>query len=305
MFTKPYMMKNVLIVGATGNLGPYIVKALVKNGHHVSALMRSTSIADISKTQALTDQGVQLLEGSFEDYDSLRRACHKKDVVISCAGGDQIMNQIHLARAAEDAGVEKFIPSEFGIDPYVAEKGSCDLFDAKAAVQEQIKETGIGFTPIYTNGFMEFWATGLGELGALSPPNRVKVFGDGHMSAFMTALSDIGQYTAAIVEDPKTINKEVLISTTSSTQNEMISLWEDISGKTVEKEFVSSDQLDGIINSSTTPDRALTKIFTQLHRSVWIKGEANKERNGVLNAVSMYSDIQPLSLKAYLTNFIS
>ena len=152
---------------------------------------------------------------------------------------------------------------------------------------------------------MEFWATGLGELGAPSPPNRVKVFGDGHMSAYMTALSDIGQYTAAIVEDPKTINKEVLISTTSSTQNEMISLWEDISGKTVEKEFISSDQLDGIINSSTTPDSALTKIFTQLHRSVWIKGEANKERNGVLNAVSRYSDIQPLSLKAYLTNFIS
>lgn len=304
MFTKPHTMKNVLIVGATGNLGPHIVKALVKNGHHVSALMRSISMDDISKTQPFVDQGVQLLEGNFEDNDSLKRACRKQDVVISCAGGDQIMNQIRLAKAAQDAGVERFIPSEFGIDPYVAEKGSCDLYDAKAVVQEQIKETGIGFTPIYSNGFMEFWATGLGELGATSPPNRVKVFGDGHMSAHMTALSDIGQYTAAIVEDAKTINKEVLISTTNSTQNEMVSLWEDISGKTVEKEFVSSDQLDGIINSSTTPDSMLTKIFTQLHRSVWIKGEANKERNGVLNAVSRYSDIQPLSLKAYLTNFI-
>jgi len=271
-------MKNVLIVGATGNLGPNIVKALVKNGHQVSALMRSTSIADISKARPLTDQGVELLEGSFEDYDSLTKACREKDVVISCAGGDQIMNQIHLARAAKDASIERFIPSEFGIDPYIAERGSCDLYDAKAAVQEQIKETGIGFTPIYTNGFMEFWATGLGELGASSPPNRAKVYGDGHMSAYMTALSDIGQYTAAIVEDPETINNEVLISTTSATQNEMISLWEDISGKKVEREFVSADQLDGIINSSTTPDSMLTKIFTQLHRSVWIKGEANKER---------------------------
>jgi len=298
-------MKNVLIVGPTGNLGPHIVKALVKNGHHVSALMRSTSIADSSKTQPLTDQGVELLEGSFEDYDSLSSACREKDVVISCAGGDQIMNQIHLARAAKDAGVAQFIPSEFGIDPYIAEKGSCDLYDAKAAVQEQIKETGIGFTPIYTNGFMEFWATGLGELGALSPPDRTKVFGDGHMSAYMTALSDIGQYTAAIVEDPNTINKELLIATTSASQNEMISLWEELSGKTVTKEFVAADQLDEIIDSSTTPDNMLTRIFTQLHRSVWIKGDANKERNGVLNAVSRYSHIQPLSLKAYLTNFIN
>lgn len=298
-------MKNVLIVGATGNLGPHIVKALVNNGHHVSALMRSTSIADSSKTQSLTEQGVELLEGNFEDYHSLEKACTNMDVVISCAGGDQIMNQIHLAKAAKNAGVERFIPSEFGLDPFIAERGSCDLFDAKAAVQEQIKETGIGFTPIYTNGFMEFWATGLGELGPQSPPDRAKVYGDGNMPAFMSALSDIGQYTAAIIEDPETINKEVLIATTSSTQNEMISLWEEISGKTVEKESVSSDQLDEIINSSTTPETFLTRIFTQLHRSVWIRGEANSERDGVLNAVTRYRDIQPISLKTYLTNFIA
>ncbi|MGB5693180.1 MAG: aromatic alcohol reductase [Flavobacteriaceae bacterium] len=298
-------MKNVLVVGATGNLGPHIVKALVDDGHHVSALMRSSSIKDASKTKALTDQGVKLLEGSFEDHNSLSRACRNKDVIISCAGGDQIMNQIHLARAAKDAGAERFIPSEFGLDPFLAEKGSCDLFDAKAAVQEQIKETGIGFTPIYTNGFMEFWATGLGELGPQSPPDRAKIFGDGNMPAYMTALSDIGQYTAAIIEDPETINKEVLISTSRTTQNEMISLWEDISGKEVEKEFVSPEQLDETINSSTTPETMLTRIFTQLHRSVWVKGEGNKERNGVLNAVTRYPNIQPVSLKAYLMNFVS
>ncbi|MGB5238471.1 MAG: aromatic alcohol reductase [Flavobacteriaceae bacterium] len=298
-------MKNVLVVGATGNLGPHIVKALVDDGHHVSALMRSSSIKDASKTKALTDQGVKLLEGSFEDHNSLSRACRNKDVIISCAGGDQIMNQIHLARAARDAGAERFIPSEFGLDPFLAEKGSCDLFDAKAAVQEQIKETGIGFTPIYTNGFMEFWATGLGELGPQSPPDRAKIFGDGNMPAYMTALSDIGQYTAAIIEDPETINKEVLISTSRTTQNEMISLWEDISGKEVEKEFVSPEQLDETINSSTTPETMLTRIFTQLHRSVWVKGEGNKERNGVLNAVTRYPNIQPVSLKAYLMNFVS
>ncbi|MEX0289437.1 MAG: aromatic alcohol reductase [Flavobacteriaceae bacterium] len=298
-------MKKVLIVGATGNLGPHIVKALVKNGHKVSALMRSASMADKSKTQTLSDQGVELLEGNFEDYESLSKACEEKDVVISCAGGDQILNQVHLARAAKEKGVERFIPSEFGIDPFIAEKGSCDLFDAKAMAQEQIKGTGIGFTPIYTNGFMEFWASGLGELGAFSPPNRVKVFGDGHMSAYMTALSDIGKYTAAIVEDPQTIDKEVLIATTSSSQNEMISLWQDISGKAVETEFVSSGQLDEIINASTAPEDMLTRIFTQLHRSVWIKGEANKEREGVLNAVTSYPEIQPVSLKTYLSNFVA
>ena len=305
MFVKPFTMKNILIVGATGNLGPHIVKALVKEGHQVSALMRPSSMADATKTQPLRDQGVELVEGSMDDPDSLKSACQHKDVVISCTGGDQILNQIHLAKAAKEAGVERFVPSEFGVDPFIAEKGSCDLFDAKAAAQEQIKATGIGLTPIYTNGFMEFWATGLGELGVLSPPAQAKVFGDGNTTAFMTALSDIGKYTAAIVEDPETINKEVLIATTSSTQNEMMSLWQDISNTKVEKEFVSSDQLNEIIDSSTTPESMLTRIFTQLHRSVWIKGEGGKERDGVINAVSRYPHIQPISLKAYLNNFNS
>lgn len=298
-------MKNVLVVGATGNLGPHIVKALADKGHHVSALMRSESIGDPAKTQTLKDQGVALVEGNFEDFDSLKKACQNQDVVISCAGGDQIMNQVHLARAAKEAGVERFIPSEFGVDPFIAAKGSCDLFDAKAAVQEQIKETGIGFTPIYTNGFMEFWATGLGELGPQTPPDRAKVFGDGNTSAYMTALSDIGKYTAAIIEDPDTIDREVLISTSRATQNEMISLWEDLSGKTVEKDFVAANQLDATIDASTTPESMLTRIFTQLHRSVWIRGEANTERDGVLNAVTRYPEIQPISLKAYLRNFIN
>ena len=298
-------MKNILVVGPTGNLGPHIVKALVDKGHQVSALMRTSSINDPSKTEPLQEQGVALIEGSLEDQESLKKACQGKDVVISCAGADQIMNQVNLAKAAAVAGVERFVPSEFGVDPYVTDEDSCDLFNIKRAAQEQIKELGIGFTPIYTNGFMEFWATGFGQLGPQSPPQQVQVYGDGQAKAQVTALSDIGKYTAEIIEDPHTINKEILVSTNSASQHEMIDLWEELSGQQVTKEYVTAQQLDDIINASTTPDTMMTRIFTQLHRSVWIKEEASREREGVLNAVERYPDVEPIGLREYYSYFIT
>lgn len=296
-------MKNILVVGATGNLGPHIIKALVNDNHNVSALLRSSSISDPSKTTPLTDQGVTLIEGSLEDVDSLECACQEKDTIISCAGADQIMNQIPLAKAATDAGVERFVPSEFGLDTIAVGPGSCDLFDAKIEVQKQIRTMDIGFTPIYTNGFMEFWATGFGQLGPQSPPEKVQVYGDGNTQAQITALADIGRYTSLIIDDPKTLNNDVLISTNNSSQNEMISLWQEISGKTVEKEQVKAEELDQIINTSTTPESFLTRIFSQLHRSMWIRGESTAEREGVLNAVQMYPQVQPLGLRAYYGYF--
>ena len=296
-------MKNILVVGPTGNLGPHIVKALVDKGHHVSALLRSSSINDPSKTTPLKEQGVELIEGSLEDYDSLLKACQGKDVVLSCAGGDQLMNQVQLAKAAKAAGVERFVPSEFGVDPYIAGQGSCDLFDAKAAVQTQLKEMGIDFTPIYTNGFMEFWATGLGQLGPQSPPDQVQIYGTGDTVAQVTALGDIGRYTAEIIDDPGTINKEVLIATNRATQHEMIDLWEELSGKKVKKEYVSGEQLNEIIDTSTTPETMPTRIFTQLHRSVWIRDEASKQREGVLNAVERYPRYSTSWIKSVLRLF--
>jgi hypothetical protein len=214
------------------------------------------------------------------------------------------MLQTSLAEAAKQAGVERFIPSEFGVDPHVAGSDSCDLFGVKATAQSQIKEIGVPTTMIYTNGFMEFWATGLGQLGPTSPPDQVQLFGDGDVRAYMTSLPDIARYVSLIIDDPRTINREICMRNNPISQKEMIKLWESKSGKTVSRIPVPVDEVDHIIESSQTPETMMQRIFTQLHRSVWIRGDSNKERDGVLNASDLYPQVNPISQDEYFSYFL-
>ena len=298
-------MKKILIAGATGNLGPHLVKAFVNQGHQVSAIMRQSSLANPDKTNPLKDQGVALIEADLEDDQSLLTACEDQQIVISALGGGQILQQVNLAKAAKVASAERFIPSEFGVDPIAAGSGSCDLFDAKAAAQEQIKAVGIPYTMIYTNGFMEFWGTGLGQLGAMAPPDSVQVFGSGNVEAFMTSLADIAEYTCAIIDDPSTENHEIYVQANKISQNELINTWERLSGKTVEQVAVAGSDLDKIIDSSTTPETMMQRIFTQLHRSVWVRGDTMKIRSQVLSAHKLYPQINPISIEDYFSNFLT
>jgi uncharacterized protein YbjT (DUF2867 family) len=296
-------MKKVLIAGATGNLGPHLIRELSKQGHQVSALVRTETLQNQDKMRALREAGVNIIEGDLGAPASLTRACAGQDIVVSAVGAGQIMQQVELARAAHAAGVQRFIPSEFGVDPFAAASDSCDLFQVKVKAQEEIKKIGIAMTPIYTNGFMEFWATGLGQLGPTTPPDTVQQYGDGDKEAYMVSLPDIARYVHAIIEDPTSANKELTIQSEKISQNELIDLWEQISGKTVKKTPVSAEEMDKVIDSSTTPDTMMQRTFTQLHRSVWIRGEGNIHRENVVNAVELYPAIKPIGFRDYLSNF--
>jgi uncharacterized protein YbjT (DUF2867 family) len=296
-------MKKILIAGATGNLGPHLVKELTLQGHRVNALIRPETMKNDQKMCLLREAGVHIIEGDLNDPASLAKACEGQEVVISAVGAGQIMLQVELAKAAKTAGVKRFIPSEFGVDPFAASLDSCDLFNLKAAAQKQIRDIGIPLTPIYTNGFMEFWATGLGQLGPTSPPAKVQLFSDGTKDAYMVALPDIARYVNAIVEDPSTVNRDISICAVKTNQLDLINTWEQISGKKVVIQSVSSLELDQIIDNSQTSETVAQRIFTQLHRSVWIRGEGTSKREIVLEATRLYPEIKPQTLQDYFSHF--
>ncbi|MDD5347761.1 MAG: SDR family NAD(P)-dependent oxidoreductase, partial [Candidatus Omnitrophica bacterium] len=72
---------KVLVTGATGFIGRYVVNALLEEGHAVSALVRKTSKVDFLKAQ-----GVQLVYGDIADAGSLGAIRGPFDAVIHSAG---------------------------------------------------------------------------------------------------------------------------------------------------------------------------------------------------------------------------
>ena len=71
---------NVLVIGATGQLGANLVRALLEKGDQVRVLIRSAS-----KSLTLDGLDVERVAGDLNDLESLRRACDGVQIVYQTA----------------------------------------------------------------------------------------------------------------------------------------------------------------------------------------------------------------------------
>ena len=289
-------MAKTLIVGATGHLGQEMVKACAAAGNEIHALVRPETRNDINKMKGLKAARATLHEGDLKRYDSLLAACKAVDNVVSTVGGMQIGDELALIKAVKEAGVKRFIPSDFGLDPAAAGPNSCVLFDAKAMIHQAIKAASIPYTFVHANGFFSYWVRTLGDLTKLMgdqlPPAAVNIYGDGNVKGSFASLADIAAVTARALNDANMQNKEVRIIANTRTQNELVDLWQKQSGRTVKKTRVSAQDLETIIASSTTPEQGMLLVLAQLHRSVWIRGDAVKRAGAAQDATRLYQDIK-------------
>lgn len=106
---------KALVTGGSGFIGSTLIDALTKRGVSVSVLMRKTSL-----DRHLQGLEYRRVEGDISDFESLRRAVKGVDTVFHLAGVVSARNRAeyfrfnaegtaHLARAAAEAGIERFI----------------------------------------------------------------------------------------------------------------------------------------------------------------------------------------------------
>lgn len=289
-------MAKTLIVGATGHLGQEVVKACKTAGDEIHALVRPETRKDAKKMRGLEAAKAKVHEGDLKNYDSLVKACQAVDNVVSMIGSMQIGDEMPLIKAVKEAGVKRFIPSDFGLDPAATGPKSCVVFDGKSMMHKAIKEASIPYTFVHTNGFFSYWVMTLGDLtkimGGKLPPAEVNIYGDGNVKGSFVSTSDIAAVTARVLNDSKMQNKEVRIIANTMTQNELVNLWQKMSGKSVKKVPVSAEDLEKIIATSTAPDQVMMMVLAQLHRSMWIRGDGVRRAGAAQDATTLYPDIK-------------
>lgn len=227
---------TVLVVGATGELGSAVVRALAVDDENVRAFVRPTS-----DYEGLTDLGVEFAFGDLRDPGSVERACDGVDVVVATANavaprlGDTFADvgdagYRTLIDAAAESGVRQFVYLSVPETPY---DDRVPAFRIKRLNERRLRESGMAYTVVRSSLFMDSWLALIGssvptrgsEAATLNRPYRfLQTFrratgrliedrgialipGSEPTRHSFIALDDVATFVAACVDDPGAENR--------------------------------------------------------------------------------------------------
>ena len=141
--------------------------------------------------------------------------------------------------------MQRFFPSEFGndVDRVHAVEPAKSIFALKASIRRAIEAEGIPYTYVVGAYFAGYY---LPTLGQLAPPtDKIIILGDGNTPAVFVDEADYGTYTIKAADDPRTLNKVLYLQPAANTitKNELVSLYEKITGKKFERIYVTEEEL--------------------------------------------------------------
>jgi nucleoside-diphosphate-sugar epimerase len=194
---------TIVVAGATGNLGGRIAGALLERGASVRALVRHGAAPD--KLEQLKALGVTIASVDLSSASQVAPACSRASCVVSALAGlrDVIVEaQTVLLDAAIQAGVPRFIPSDYSIDFTKFPPGENRNLDLRRDFHKRLDKTSIGATTIFTGAFADM-LTGQMPL-ILFKLNRVLYWGDADQRMDFTTMDDAAAFTASAALDPST-----------------------------------------------------------------------------------------------------
>lgn len=190
------MKKNILVAGATGQLGSEIVRHLVEAGVTVRALVRKSTLS------TRLPAGAEVVPVDFEAKEEMIAACRNSSCIVSALSGlrDVIVEaQTRLLEAAVAAKVPRFIPSDFAIDYTKIPAGMNRNLNLRSEFKERLDRAPIRATSILNGAFTEM-LTGQAPF-VLFPIRRVLCWGDPNQRMDWTTLADTARYAAHVALD--------------------------------------------------------------------------------------------------------
>lgn len=150
------MKKTIVVFGATGNLGNRIVRELLKRNAEVRVMVRPAT--DPQKTNSFTQLGATIQEVDLANVEAIAKASAGASCVVSALAGlsDVIVDlQKRIVEGAIQAGVPRFIPSDFCTDYTDLVPGENRNFDLRREVRNYLDSTSIQATSIFNGAFAD------------------------------------------------------------------------------------------------------------------------------------------------------
>ncbi len=231
-------IQKVALLGADGNLGPSVLSALLSHNFTVTVLKRASSTSPSTYPSGVS---VIKIHDSFA-VESVTEALRGQDAVITTVRGKgpQTDLQHRIALACVAAGVQRFIPSDFGsvdsssqwtmdLVPLYKNKTDARNYAAELAEQNQ----AFSWTSLVCGHFFD-WS--LDFLHIYPQRRSMDILDSGEQKWSASTLFRIGEATARILLHPdETKNKIIYVQSFCVTQNEVIKAFERATGKEWER----------------------------------------------------------------------
>ena len=232
----------ILVLGATGGQGGAVTAALLARQARVRAMVRRLGEPSV---QRLTERGVEVMVGSFDDRAALGAAMKGAAAVFALttpfeAGVDAEVGQGRaIVAAAGDARVPHLVFSSVaGADQHTG----VPHFDSKAIIEKDVAASGLPYTitaPTY------FFDNALGGEGADRiaagiidlplPPNR---------PLQQLARPDMGAFVAKVLLDPKPyVGRRIELASDAVTPAQMADALTTALGRPVRHEQTSLESI--------------------------------------------------------------
>jgi uncharacterized protein YbjT (DUF2867 family) len=184
----------ILVAGATGTLGKFLIPRLVNRDLDVRLMTR-----DASHASHFAGKHVEIVEGDVREARAVEQAMFGADVVISAITGFagkppesprtvDLDGNINLIRAASAARVGRFVLlSIAGVVP----DHPMELFRMKWAAEQELFKSGLDWSVVRPSAYMETW------VGILAAPllggGKAMVFGKGTNPINFVSAADVAR----------------------------------------------------------------------------------------------------------------
>lgn len=284
------MTNTILVLGATGNVGSQVVQQLSGTGANVRAAVRSPGKAD-----ALKRDGVALTEFDTNKPETIEAAFQGVDKAFFLT--PLVPNMIELSgslvEAAKKAGVKHIVKSS-GMGAEV--EPGITLTRWHRATEKTIEASGIAFTFVRPNGFMQNYANFNGK--TIKTQNAFYLpMGDGKVS-HIDARDIAAVAVAALTQDGHEGKAYEITGPQAISNQEIAEMISQVVGRTINYIDVPEDVARSEMKQSGMPE-VIVEANIELY-SIYKAGYASE----VTPVVEQVTGKKPITFEQFAKDYV-
>jgi uncharacterized protein YbjT (DUF2867 family) len=196
------MLKKILLVGATGYLGSFILSELLNRGYNTKVITRNTGKLD---KKLVENSSLDILKAEVTNPDEIVNCCENVEAVISTVGitnqkdgltymdVDYQANKNILAEALK-SNVQRFLY----VSVFNGKKlKNLKICEAKELFVEELEKSGLNYCVARPNGFF----SDITEFYNMAKKGRVYLFGDGKLKSNPIHGADLAKVCVDSIEN--------------------------------------------------------------------------------------------------------